>query len=91
MINKDKVIQAIDKCILIANEADLSEKEIVLFFAQFLIAAGKSIYDPENNLGDKLNWVELNRKYYSDDKSNIGLGLLLNGGQMMTVIDEKIV
>lgn len=78
-----------NKCTASINKSGLTVDELVVSLAQLLIRTGKSIYDPEEKLPiNEIDWVALNREYYLSKESNIGLGLMLNGGQMMGAIDQ---
>lgn len=58
-----------------------------IILAQLLIYSGASITQSKIDLNN-INWQELEKKYYSNDKTNdIGLGLVLNGGSIMRAIN----
>jgi hypothetical protein len=90
-MNETTVTETVNKLINILNKEDkISEEEVVTILAQLLIKTGKALYDPQDNLS-KIDWVALNREYYMSKESNIGLGLLLNGGQMMGAVNTKTI
>jgi len=88
-MNEGRISRVVNKCINALNKEDkITEEEVVVVIAQLLIKTGKALYDPEDKI-QEMNWMDLNKEYYTNKESSIGLGLLLNGGQMMGAVNQN--
>ena len=91
MLNKKReklVIDTHNKCIKTITESKLTTKETVITLAQLLIFIGSSISEKTLNVYE-MNIERLWREYYSENENNdIGLGLVLNGAQLMSAIEK---
>jgi hypothetical protein len=89
-INESNVTNICNKIITIFNKEKVPHEEIPVVLAQLLIYCGGSISNKDINW-QTVNWEELERIYYSDNKDNdIGLGLVLNGGAIMQALNINI-
>lgn len=83
------IVETHNKCIKIIEESDLTSKEIIVTLAQMLIYIGESITEKKIDILS-MDIQELWREYYSNNKNNdIGLGLILNGAQLMGALDNN--
>lgn len=91
-MNLKKIINNVNVCVDFLNKEELTKDELIAVLSQLLIAVGRSMYDPENKiLGKDIDWISLNREYYEAKNPNNGLGLMLNGASMMSVISDKLI
>ena len=83
------IIETHNKCIKIIEESNLTSKEIIITLAQMLIYIGESITEKKIDILS-MDIQELWREYYGNNKDNdIGLGLILNGTQLMGALDNN--
>lgn len=91
LVSTEKINKTINGCIRVLNKDDYTEQEIVVIMSQLLIKVGMALFDPEGKKLEKgIDWHALNREYYSSKEANVGLGFLLNGGSMMSVLGEEV-
>lgn len=88
---EERIANSTNSVIEILNSNQLEKEEILVTLAQVLIYTGKSMARNEVDL-EKINWEEIERTFFMDvDKekgSDVGLGLILNGGAIMEYVSE---
>jgi hypothetical protein len=87
----DKVVSTTNKIIEQLNEQDLSLNETIAVLGQLLIYTGGSLSKQEIDFDD-IDWNKLERIYYMNDQDNdVGLGVMLNGGNIMQAINDEFI
>ena len=86
-IQESNITSICNEVIQIFNSKDLSDQEVALTLAQLLIYCGISISKKNIDIHN-ISWEILEKEYYSNNNDNdLGLGLALNGGSIMQVLN----
>lgn len=84
---QEKIIKAVNQTITSLNKKDLSVRELSVFIAYLMIYCGESMTPLDLDVSE-LNVQELYSLYYSERSDDIGLGFILNGLEILSILDE---
>jgi len=82
-----KIIDLVNKTTSLVDEEKLTVKELSVFLSYLMIYCGESMTPTELDV-NKLNVQELYNTYYNERPDDIGLGFVLNGLEILSILDE---
>jgi hypothetical protein len=82
-----KIISLVNKTTSLLDKEGLTVKELSIFLSYLMVYCGESMTPVDIDVED-LNVEDLYSTYYNKRSDDIGLGFVLNGLEILSILDE---